>query len=145
MSALLRAEQVARAAQLQIAHGNAEAGAELRELADGVQTLLRRFGKHLAWAHREIRIRQTVGTSDTSAHLIQLSQTEVIRVVNNQRVRHRDIQSRLNDCRTQQNVKLLLAEIEHDVFQRMLAHLPMCDGDSRFRHELGELAVALFD
>ena len=42
VAALLRAEQVARAADLQVAQGDLEAGAELRRLEDRLQALLAR-------------------------------------------------------------------------------------------------------
>ena len=136
MAALLRAEQVARAAQLQIAHRDAEARAELRKFANRVEALLRRFGEHLARPNREIGVGQPVRAADAPAHLIELTQPEVIRVVDNQRVRHRDIQAGFDDRRAQQHVKLLLAEIQHHVFQRMLAHLAVRNRDARLRHEL---------
>ena len=78
----------------------------------------------------------TVRTADAPAHLIELAQPEVIRVVDNQRVRHRDIQTGFDDRRAQQHVKLLLAEIQHHVFQRVLAHLAVRNRDARLRHEL---------
>ena len=69
----------------------------------------------------------------------------MIRVVDDQRVRHRDIQSGFNDRRTQQHVEFLLAEIQHHVLQRVLPHLAVRNRNARFRHELGELFVALVD
>ena len=98
--------------------------------------LLRRFGEHLARPNREIGVGQPVRAADAPAHLIELTQPEVIRVVDNQRVRHRDIQTGFDDRRAQQHVKLLLAEIQHHVFQRVLAHLAVRNRDARLRHEL---------
>ena len=46
MPRLRRAEQVARAADLQVAHGDLEAGAEVGELPDRLQALVRLLGEH---------------------------------------------------------------------------------------------------
>src|SRR5699024_7136631 len=74
VAVLLAAENVARAADLQIAHRNLEAGAELRELADRREALLGNLGEHLVAREREIRIRAAARAAHTAADLVQLRQ-----------------------------------------------------------------------
>ena len=60
VSALLRAQQVAHAANLQIAHGYAEAGAKFRKFANRAQALIRVLRHHLVGIDGEISVRQPV-------------------------------------------------------------------------------------
>lgn len=71
-SALLGTEQVPRTAQLQIAHGNFEAAAELGELADSLQAFGRDFAEQPAAPVGKVRIRLAGRPAYTSADLMEL-------------------------------------------------------------------------
>ena len=91
MPVLFRAQNIARAADFEIAHGDTEASAELRELSDGFEALLRRLGQAAFRADGEVRIRLTIAPPDAPAQLIELAQPEAIRVKDNQRIRRRHV------------------------------------------------------
>ena len=83
MPVLFRPQNIARTADFEIAHGDTEARAELRELPDGFEALLRRLRQTPFRADGEVRIRLPVAPPDAPAQLIELAQPEAIRVKDN--------------------------------------------------------------
>ena len=140
MAALLGAKDIARAADLQIAHGNAEARAELRKLPNGGQALFRRFGQRFLRLHGEIGIGYAVGTPHAAAQLIQLGQAEAVGVIDDHGIGARHIQAVFNDGGAQQHIVLAGVEIQHHILQRVLLHLAMPNGDACFGHQLAQAA-----
>ena len=74
-------------------------------------------------------------TSDATAQLVQLRQTEVIRAFNDNGVGCRDVDPGFDNGGTNQHVETLMMEIIHHPFQFALAHLPVTDGNPCFRHQ----------
>ena len=72
MARLLGAEQVARAADLEVAHRDLEARAELRIFADGLEALFCDLGEHLAFAERQIGVGMAARAADAAAQLMEL-------------------------------------------------------------------------
>ena len=72
MTVLLSAHNVACAAQLEVAHGDFEAAAELGELPDCGKALLLNVGKHLAAPERKVRIGSACAPADPAAQLMEL-------------------------------------------------------------------------
>ena len=70
MPVLLGAEQIAAAADLHVAHGNAEARAELRVLPDRREPLFGNVGQRLARTVGEVGIRAPGGTPHAPAQLM---------------------------------------------------------------------------
>ena len=99
MSMLFRTQNIACAANLQIPHGNPEAGAKFRKFSDGLQPFLRDFFQDFIFRVHKIRICQPVRTADTSPQLIQLRESHRIGVGDQNRIGIGDIQPCLNDGR----------------------------------------------
>ena len=76
---LLRAEQVARAANLQVLHGDAEARAQLGRLEDGAQPLLGDRRQLEVLVVEEVGVGLLRPASDAPAQLVELRQAEVAR------------------------------------------------------------------
>src|SRR5262249_34869806 len=99
MPVLLATQQVPRAPKLQVQCRDPESGTQLGELSngrkpapgDGRQCFIRR--------NKEIGVSTPVRSTDTSAELIQLGKTVSISPIDDQRVRHRDVQPVLDDGR----------------------------------------------
>ncbi len=81
VAVLARAEQLARAADLQVRGGEAEPGAEVAELLERPQALARVLAQPARGRHEEVGIGMVVTAADAPAELIQLGQTEPIRAV----------------------------------------------------------------
>ena len=86
VAALLGPQHVARAADLQIAHGDAVARAELRKLPDGREALVRRFGQQLVGPNGQVGVGLPAAAPHAPADLIQLGEAEAVRVKDDQRV-----------------------------------------------------------
>src|SRR5580704_4336495 len=74
MPGLLAAEQVARAADLQVLQGDVHAGAHLGVLGHGGQTFVRRLGQRRLGREEEIGVSPFRAAADPSAELVQLGQ-----------------------------------------------------------------------
>src|SRR5438874_7667244 len=145
VAALLRAEEVAGAADFQIAQGDLEAGAELGEF-------FYRFKSAAGHRrHAALAIQQKVGISSiliaahASSKLVQIGKAITVRLVDKDGVDVGNIQAALDDRGRQEDVAFLLDEIEHGLFQLVLVHLAVSDGDARFRHHLLNLTGNILD
>ena len=91
------AKQVARAAQLKIAHRDAKSRTQHRELFHCVESLERFIADGAILRQHEVAIRAMLPTANTSAQLMEFSKAEHVRVVDDHRVRGRNIDARFDD------------------------------------------------
>src|SRR5450756_1185136 len=138
VAGLLPAEQVAGAADLQVLHRHRHASAEVGVGCDGGQPVVRQLGQRLLRWEQEVGVRALPATTDPAAQLVQLADPEGVRPLHHQGVCVGDVQSALDDRRTDQDVELLPPEPHHDVLERVLVHLAVRDGHPRLRHPLAQ-------
>ena len=136
VSVLTAAEYASRAAYLEVAQGYAEAAAELRELAHGIEALCCYLGQHLVAAVGEICVAAAVGASHAPAELIQLRESEAVGVLDDEGVDVGDVHARLDDSRADEYVYLVLDKLLPYVGHLVLAHLTVCHGDSSLGEKL---------
>ena len=129
VAGLLRAEQIARAANFEIAHGDLEAGAEFRVLADGLQPLFGNVGQDLAAAEGQIGKGVAAGPADAPANLMELGQTEPVRILDDEGVDVGDVDAGFDDRGADQDLYLAVGHPLHDVAQLVLVHLAVGHGD----------------
>src|SRR6266540_828875 len=145
VTGLLVAEQVARAANLEVAHRDRETGTQLGVVGERRQAGPR-FGGQLGHVRIEqVRVRGHVGSPDTSADLVQLRQAELIRALDDQRVRLGDVESGLDDRRRDERIRVAAEEGVHLLLQLALSHLPVRDEEAQVRTELPQLLRRLVD
>ena len=113
MPALLPAEQIPRAADLEVERRDTEAAAEVAELLDRGQALLRDRRKVVLGRDEQVGVDGPIRSADTATKLIQLLQSVPVRPVDDDRVRVRNVEAILDDGRRQQDVKFARDEIEH--------------------------------
>ena len=145
MTGLLAAEQVTRAANLQVLHGQLQARAELVVGRHGLQTLVGNLAEGLVHRVQEVRVGALASTTHASAQLVQLAQAVVLGVVHDERVRVRDVQAGLHDGRAHQHIEAALPEVHDNLLQARLAHAAVCGGDARLRHELADFGGHVID
>ena len=145
VTGLLAAEQVARAANLQVLHGQLQARAELVVGRHGLQTLVGDLTEGLVHRVQEVRVGALAATTHAAAQLVQLAQAVVLGVVHDERVRVRDVQAGLHDGRAHQHVEAALPEVHDNLLQARLAHAAVCGGDARLRHELADFGCHVVD
>ena len=142
---LLVPEQVPGAADLEIAHGNREPGAEFRVIGERRQPRprLRRQLRHVRV--EQVCVRGHVGTSDASTDLVELRKTERVGALDDQRVRLRDVEAGLDDRRRHEHVRVAAQEGVHLLLQLAFAHLAVRDEEAKRRAQLLELLGDLVD
>ncbi len=145
MPALLRAEQVPRPADLEIAHRDLEPGAELRRLEDRLQPLLRRLGQRAATVVQQIGVRADGPAAYAPPELVELREPQTVGLIDDDGVHVRDVQARLDDGRAYKDVGLSGDEPQHRAFELLLRHLTVRDEHVRLGHEIADLARHLLD
>src|SRR5690606_603230 len=83
---LLGTQEVARAPDLKVPHRDLKARSQLGKLLDGLQPLFGVFAQHFVPPVGEVGVGQAVGAADSPPQLVQLGQSEAIRVVDDQGV-----------------------------------------------------------
>ena len=83
--------------------------------------------------------------TDATAQLMELSQAQPVGAVDDDGVRGRHIDAALDDGRTHQQIEASVIEVEHDLFQLTLPHLPVGDADPGLGYQRLELARRLLD
>ena len=114
MARLLGPEQTARAADLQITHGDAEAGVELRKLADGAQALFGDLAQLASAPEGQVRACAPVRAAHTPAQLMQLGKTHAVGVFDDEGVHIWNVDAGLNDRRADQDLRLARDHALHD-------------------------------
>ena len=145
MAGLLRAEQLAGAADLEVAHRDREAGAELGVVGERGEPRPRLRGQLARVGVEEIRVRGRVGAADAAADLVELREAERVGALDDQRVRLRDVDPRLDDRRRDEHVGVAAQEGVHPLLELLLAHLPVRDEEAQPGAELLQLLRALLD
>ena len=145
MAALFRAEQVARAANFQVAHGDFEAAAQHGVLLDGADPFPG-VGEQTGVARQQqVGIRLMLVTANASAQLIKVAQTETVGAIDDQGVRVRNIEAAFDDRRGQQHIGIAVDEFRHHFLQIVTVHLAVADDDARVGDEGSELLRHRFD
>src|SRR4029079_12700486 len=86
-----------------------------------------------------------VRAADPAADLVQLREAEGVCALDNERVRLRDVDPRLDDRRRDQNVRIAREEGVHPLLELALRHLPMCHEEAEARAQLLQLLRRLDD
>src|SRR5579859_6874608 len=97
MAALLAAQHVAGATQLQIECSDLKARAEIGELLQRCEPTPRDVGQLLLRWNQQVGIRSAVGASHTSAKLVELGQSVAVCPIDHDGVGQRNVDAVLDD------------------------------------------------
>ena len=136
VAALLAAEHVARAAQLQIERRDFESRAQVAELFERGQTAARNLGQLVLRRNEQVRIGAAIGAAHAPAQLVELAEAVALGAVDEDGIGERDVETVLDDRGGDEHIELVAHEGEHDFFQVVLAHLAVRHGDTRRGHKL---------
>ena len=146
MTVLLAPQQLARAANLQVAHRDAEARAQFAGLLQRHQPVARHRRQRLVAVVEQIGVGTHRCAADPSAQLVKLRQAKLVGPVDDDGVGVGNVEAALDDRRADQHVELALGKGQHDLFQLALRHLAVADAKGRLRHDafqpLGDLRNA---
>ena len=76
---------------------------------------------------------------------MQLREAEGVGALDDHRVGVGHVEAGLDDRRADQHVEALLPEVEHDLLERVLAHLAVRRGDPGLGHQLADAGGGLLD
>lgn len=138
MAALLGAEEVARAAEFEVAHGDAEARAELVVLFKGVEAFVGLVDEGGVAVKEEVGVGLAFEASDASADLVELGEAEAVGAFDDEGVAVGDVDAGFDDGGADEDVEFACDETGHDFFEGEGGHLPVADCDA-------ELGVHLAD
>ena len=114
---LLRAEQLAAAADLEVLRRDLEARAELGEPLQRLEPPARLVGDVLGLGHEQVAVRALLAAADPAAQLVELGEAERVGARDEHRVRARDVEPALDDRRRDQDVELALDEPDHHLLE----------------------------
>ena len=70
--------------------------------------------------------------------LVHLAQAQQVGALDDERVDRRHVDAALDDGGAHQHVEAAFPEVDDDLLERTLVHLPVGDGDARLGHQLAQ-------
>src|SRR6478735_2259950 len=136
--ALRLAEQVAGAADLQVAHRDLEPRTEVGGLADRLQPLVGLLGQPGLGRVEQVGVGPAAAAADAAAQLVHLAEAEQVGPLDDERVHGRHVDAALDDRGAHEDVVAAFPEVDDDLLERALVHLPVGDGDARLGDQLAQ-------
>ena len=141
VAALFGAEQVAGAADFQVAHGDAEAAAQGGILFDGAEALAGLHQQAGMAGQQQVGVGLVLVTAHPAAQLIEIAQAEAVGAVNDDGVGVGDVQAAFDDGGGQQDVGAAVDEVGHDFLQFAGVHLAVADGEAGLGNQRAQTSV----
>ena len=151
-SALLGAKQVARTAYVEVLHGEIEAAAQFGEVLQSLKAASCLGREHRLRRRKQVAERLAVGTSNATAHLVKVGESEAVGVVDDDGVGVAYVDAVLDDGRREQHVVVVVHEADENLLKLLGRHLSVSDSHTRVGHvflyersNLGQVADAVVD
>ena len=128
---LLGAHKRAGTTDLQVAHGDAHAAAQVLELGKCGQARRCLLGERQLAREHKVRVCLRGRATHTALELVELCQTQTLRVLDDQRVGRCVVDAALHDGRGDKHVDLLGRELDHHVLDLARAHLAVRHAHAR--------------
>ena len=123
------------AADVEVLHGDVESRTQVGELLDGPQTPPRVGRQQLVGRRKQVAVALLVRTPHAAAQLVQVAQTEVLGVVDDDRIGVGNVDAVLDDGRRHQHVEFPVDEVHDEFLQLLGRHLAVPDGHTGLRAE----------
>ena len=131
VTVLLGAHKRAGAADLQVAHGDAHAAAQVLELGKRGQARRGLLGQRQLAGEHKVRVSLRGRAAHAALELVELRQAQALRVLDDERVGRRVVDAALHDGRGDEHVDLLGRELNHHVLDLARAHLAVRHAHAR--------------
>ena len=142
---LLGAHKRAGAANLQVAHGDAHAAAQVLELGKCGQARRGLLGEWQLAREHKVRVGLRGRAAHTALELVKLCQTQALRVLDDQRVGRCVVDAALHDGRGDEHINLFGRELDHHVLDLARAHLAVCHTHARLGRGLVHARHSVID
>ena len=129
MTALLSAEEIACAADFEVAHGDTEAAAEGGVLFHGIDAFAGIAAGHFAAGDHEVGVGLVTGAADAAAELVEVGEAEAVGAVDDDGIGVRDIDAAFDDGGADEDVGLTGDEAVHDFLELTFLHLTVTGFD----------------
>ncbi len=136
LAVLAHAQDVAGAADFEVAHGNGIAGAKLGVFGDGFEALAALNGGRAAAVAEEVGVGALGAATHPAAQLVELGQAKGIGAVNDEGVGIGDIQAGFDDGGAQEDIHVAGGEFFHALGQALFGHLAVGHCHAGFGHQL---------
>ena len=124
------------AANLQVAHGDAHAAAQVLELGKRGQARRGLLGQRQLAGEHKVRVCLRGRAANAALELVKLRQAQALRILDDERVGRRVVDAALHDGRGDEHVDLLGRELDHHVLDLARAHLAVCHAHARLGRDL---------
>lgn len=145
VTGLLGAEEVAGAADFEVAHGDFEAGAECRVLFDGVDAFAGVAAGHEVARDHEVGVGAFAAATNATAQLVEVGEAEAVGAVDDNGVGVGDVDAGFDDGGADQDVGFGVDEFLHDAFEDFGLHLAVTVEDACFGAELLQFGLHVLD
>ena len=132
VAALLGTEEVTGAPEFEVAHCDAEAGAELVVLFEGVEAFVGLIDEGGVAVEKEVGVGLAFEAPNASADLVELREPEAVGAFDDEGVAVGDIDAGFDDGGTDEDVVFARHESRHDFLEGEGGHLPVPDCDPEF-------------
>ena len=127
---LFCSKQVSGSTYIQILHSDMDATPQITEVLNRLQASFS-FCRQTAQRRRQqIAESLFVTASYPSTHLMEVTQTKVLRLVDNDRIGIRNIDTALYDSSRQKHIIVIIDKVKNDLFQLCGFHLSMPDSNT---------------
>src|SRR5262249_23319192 len=133
VTGLLFAQEVAAAAHIEIVAGQREAGAQIVERCEHLETLFGAQRQRALRGSREIGVSAHFRAPYPPTQLVELSQAKHVGAENNERVGAWNIETGFDDAGGKQHVVGAIVERGHDFIELTWRHLPMRRSERHLR------------
>ena len=120
-------------------------GAELGVVGQRREAGGRLLGQGRRRRVEEVRVRALARPAHAPADLVELGEPELVGALDDQRVRGRDVEPRLDDRGADEDVRAAAEELEHHLLELLLVHLPVRDRHARRRAHRADALGRLVD
>ena len=131
VAVLLGSHKRAGAADLQVAHGDAHAAAQVLELGKCGQARRGLLGEWQLAREHKVRVGLRGRAAHTALELVELRQAQTLRVLDDERVGRCVVDTALHDGRSDKHVNLFGRELDHHVLDLARAHLAVRHAHAR--------------
>ena len=145
VAVLFGAHQRTGAANLQVAHGDTHAAAQVLELGKCSQARRGLLGERQLAREHKVRVGLRGRATHTALELVELCQTQALRVLDDERVGGRVVDAALHDGRGDEHIDLFGRELDHHVLDLARAHLAVRHAHARLGRGLVHACHSVID
>ena len=131
---LFRTEHIACTTNIEILHGYVNSTAQVTEILNSLQTTPCFRSQGRKRRSQQIAECFLIASSYTTTHLMQVAQSEILCLIDDNGIGIRNINAALYNCSGYQHIIIIIDKAENNLFQFGRLHLSMPDGYTAIRN-----------